>query len=122
MSLWFLCVCFSFVQVLLLFVLALFLFCCWIAVRVLVRLGVFVFSCCLYPFVFCCFFVFVGGFKGQVRWPKVPPHLALNPPYFCFVFCVFFGFPDFAFNRKTLFPLKMAIFVVHSSVFPFVSL
>ena len=39
-------------------------------------------------FVFLCF-VFFGGFKGQVRWPKGPPHLALNPPYFfVFVFVV----------------------------------
>ena len=38
------------------------------------------------------FFVF-GGFKGQVRWPKGPPHLALSPPYlFCFVVGLFFGF------------------------------
>ena len=41
-------------------------------------------------FVFLCF-VFFGGFKGQVRWPKGPPHLALNPPYFfVFVFLLFF--------------------------------
>ena len=34
-------------------------------------------------FVFC----FMGGFKGHVRWPTRPPHLALNPPYlFSFVF------------------------------------
>ena len=43
---------------------------------------------------FCFFFFlvfFVGGFKGQVRWPKGPPHLALNPPYFfCFVFAFLF--------------------------------
>ena len=26
-------------------------------------------------FLFCCLFLF-GGFKGQVRWPKGPPHLA----------------------------------------------
>ena len=32
------------------------------------------------------FFVFFGGFKGQVRWPKGPPHLALNPPFFVFFF------------------------------------
>ena len=32
---------------------------------------------------------FVGGFKGQVRWPKGPPHLALNPPYFFFLFLFF---------------------------------
>ena len=52
----------------------------------------------------CFFFVFCFFWrvKGQVRWPKGPPHLALNPPYlflllFCFVFLslvfcfVFFG-------------------------------
>ena len=36
--------------------------------------------------------VFFGGFKGQVRWPEGPPHLALNPPYLLFVFCCFFVF------------------------------
>ena len=47
----------------------------------------FLFSCF---FVFLCF-VFFGGFKGQARWPKGPPHLALNPPYsFVFVFLLFF--------------------------------
>ena len=63
-------VCFGFVSVLLL-VLFLFLFV--------------LFYC------FCVFcFLFFGGFKGQVRWPKGPPHLALNPPYFYFFlfFCV----------------------------------
>ena len=35
----------------------------------------------------CCFFCFF--FKGQVRWPKGPPHLALNPPFIFFVFCLF---------------------------------
>ena len=42
---------------------------------------------------FVSFFVFVfffGGFKGQVRWPEGPPHLALNPPSFFFVFLVVF--------------------------------
>ena len=40
--------------------------------------------------------VFFGGFKGQVRWPQGPPHLALNPPYLiyfvwvCFLFVLFF--------------------------------
>ena len=80
------------------------------------RLGVFVFlvfaflfgvgyvSVCLICFVlwldvvvsvfvlFFLFFCFLGGFKGQVRWPKEPPHLALNPPYFfsfCFFSCLF---------------------------------
>ena len=51
-----------------------------------------------YLFFFC--FVFFGGFKGQVRWPEGPPHLALNPPYFiCFCsFCcsfVLFSFGGF---------------------------
>ena len=38
------------------------------------------------------FFVFLGGLKGQVRWPKGPPHLALNSPYFFFCFELFFAF------------------------------
>ena len=48
-------------------------------------------------FAFCCFSGFLGGrgFKGQVRWPRGPPHLALNPPsFFAFSFAglfVFFG-------------------------------
>ena len=54
------------------------------------------FFCLLF---FCFLFVF-GRFRGTVRWPKGPPHLALNPPFFVFVF----GFPFFAFNRKTSFP------------------
>ena len=53
---------------------------------------------------FCVFFFFfrffVGGFKGQVRWPEGPPHLALNPPYFCCLFfclyvCLFVSFVFF---------------------------
>ena len=54
------------------------------------------FSCFFFfSFVFfVSFFVFVfffGGFKGQVRWPEGPPHLALNPPsfFFCFFGCFF---------------------------------
>ena len=35
---------------------------------------------------FCCFFCFFGGFKGQ---------LALNPPYFLFVFFCLFSLPSF---------------------------
>ena len=46
-------------------------------------------------FFFFFFFVFFwGGFKGQVRCPKEPPHLALNPPYFIYFFvffCFFWG-------------------------------
>ena len=64
-------------------------------------------------FFFCFFFVFFvfwfvfsfclfGGFKGQVWWPKGPPHLALNPPYLLSFLFFFFCFPLFAFNRKTL--------------------
>ena len=55
----------------------------------------FLFFFCVCFFFFCFyggfifFVVFFWGFKGQVRWPEGPPHLALNPPYFCF--CVFFG-------------------------------
>ena len=64
----------------------------------------FVFSCFFFSFFpffvffcFCCFFccVFFGGFKGHVRWPEGPPHLALNPPYLFFVlflFCFFCWF------------------------------
>ena len=50
------------------------------------------FGFCFFLFFVVLFFVvlfFVGGFKGQVRWPKGPPHLALNPPYFLFCFCFF---------------------------------
>ena len=64
--------------------------------------------CCFFLFVFFCFCFFGGGFKGQVRWPKGPPHLALNPRYFlfvclfvCFCFCFcFFCFRCFVVNRK----------------------
>ena len=59
----------------------------------------FLFFCFLF-FVFCfcfCFCFFFGGFKGQVRWPEGPPHLALNPPYFLFVF-FFFVFFFFVFS------------------------
>ena len=68
-----------------------------------------------FVFVLFCFFAFYfGGFKGQVRWPEGPPHLALNPPYLFFLFVFFFvfffaSFPFFVFNRKNLFfPLKRA--------------
>ena len=56
------------------------------------------FVVCFFCF-FCCFFVFVcffGGFKGHVRWPEGPPHLALNPPYFI-CFCFFFPLCCFLF-------------------------
>ena len=69
----------------LLFLSWLFFFCCFFVV----------FLFCLFCFVFVLFLF--GGFKGQVRWPKGPPHLALNPPYFfvfvffCFFVLFFFG-------------------------------
>ena len=40
-------------------------------------------------FLFFLFFFFCF-FWSQVRWPKGPPHLALNPPYFLFRFVFFF--------------------------------
>ena len=78
----------------------------------------------VFLFLFCfCFFVFfgvfflLGGFKGQVRWPEGPPHLALNPPYlfvfffFLVAFCFLFGsFPFFALIEKPVFPPKRGIF------------
>ena len=72
---------------------------------------------CFFCFLFLLFFVFFGGFKGQVRWPKGPPHLALNPPHFiCFCFFLFFLcflFLVFAFaGKKTLFSPKKGIFCV----------
>ena len=58
----------------------------------------FLFCLVFLVFVFFCF-CFFGGFKGQVRWPKGPPHLALNPPYlFIFVIFVLFFFFSFAFS------------------------
>ena len=76
----------------------------------------FFFFCFLF---FLFFFFFLGGFKGQVRWPKGPPHLALNPPYvFCFFFFVFLSL---FLIEKPCFPPKKAI-LVYLSVFPFVSL
>ena len=53
----------------------------WLDVVVSVS-AFFVFFLCFLLFCFC----FFGGFKGQVRWPEGPPHLALNPPYFLFFF------------------------------------
>ena len=90
--------CVAFVSVLF----ALFLFCCWIVFWCWFLfcfcfcffLLVFVFLFFLFLFFLFCFFWRV---KGQVRWPKGPPHLALNPLfwflfYIFFVFCYFFFF------------------------------
>ena len=74
------------------------------------------------PSLFVFFVVFgfwycsLGGFKGQVRWPKVPPHLALNPPYFSFCF----SFLSLLLIEKTCFPLNKGI-LDYFSVSPFVS-
>ena len=64
----------------------------------------FLFFFCFLGFFFCCFFF--RGFKGQVRWPEGLPHLALNPPYFCFFlsFCFFFGFFFWGFKGQVRWP------------------
>ena len=71
--------------VFLVFVFLICVFCfCFVAGLFWVLLLVLLFCCFFLIFLSCfCFFVFVfvffWGFKGQVRWPKGPPHLALNP-------------------------------------------
>ena len=93
----------------------LFVFCCLFFVCLFFVCFLFVFClfvclfvCFCFLFLLFCFFVF----KGQVRWPEGLPHLALNPPHFWGLFCVFvfFSFPFFAFHRKTCFPLDKRIF------------
>ena len=79
-----------------------------------------------FSFFVCFCLCFCGGLTGQVRWPKGPPHLALNPAYVsfcCFLLflCGFDLFPFFAFNRKPCFPLKKSI-SDYFSVSPFVFL
>ena len=52
----------------------------------------------LFLFFLFCFSAFFGGFKGQVRWPRGSPHLALKPSlFFLFLlfFCLFFFFGGF---------------------------
>ena len=53
-----------------------------------------------------------------MRWPEGPPHLALNPPYFCF-----FGFFVFVFSHLALNPPCFCFFVLLFFVFfwPFLS-
>ena len=51
--------------------------------------GMLSFSCFLSCFSFFFCFCFLRGFKGQMKWPVGPPHLALNPPYLFWFF--FFG-------------------------------
>ena len=81
----------------------------------------------LFLFFFLC--VFFGGFKGQVRWPEGPPHLALNPPsghltwplnppyllFFCF-FCFFLSFLCFLIHKNPCFSLEKGIFCLFLSV------
>ena len=62
-------------------------------------------------------------FKGQVRWPEAPPHLALNPPYLIFLFLgggLFFPFLSllFIFNTKQylFFPQKRAFLFIFESL------
>ena len=45
-----------------------------------------------------------------MRWPKGPPHLALNPPYFLFIFFVFFAFLSLFHREKNLFSPKKGHF------------
>ena len=83
------CFCFCFVCFVLSFVVGC---CCFF---------LFVFVVFLFLFVFACFF---GGFKGHVRWPEGPPHLALNPSYFiCFCLFSFVLFSFFVFFFVFLF-------------------
>ena len=67
-----------------------------------------------------------GGFKGQVRWPEGPSHLALNPPYliffvlFLFCFFVVCSFPLFVSNRqKALFSPRKGAFLFVFECIPF---
>ena len=67
------------------------------------------------------------GFKGQVRWPEGPPHLALNPPYlfvFVFLYCFLFPFLSLHLNtqKNLAFPLEKGIFCLYLSVSPSFSL
>ena len=69
-----------------------------------------IFICCnffiSFFFVFCFVYSFFGGrrFKGQVRWPKGPSHLATNPLLFFWVSFVLFSFwfVSFVVFRKNL--------------------
>ena len=95
--------CFLFLVFFLVLVLFLFvcfvLFCGWMLLFLFLF---FFFSVFCVFFVFSLFFSLFGGFKGQVRWPEGPPHLALNPPYF-FVVLFFFAFSFFVLIGKPCF-------------------
>ena len=64
---------------------------------------------------FCLFFGLVflfGGFKGQARWPKGSPHLALNPPsYFGCFFCCFLFFLLLE-GKALFFPVKRTFWFI----------
>ena len=67
------------------------------------------------PLIFC-----FQGLKGRVRWPKGPPHLALNPPsclFFSCYLCFFFAFLSLLLKKNS--PPEKVIFV-YFSVSPFV--
>ena len=71
----------------------------------------------LFFLVLFCFLVFFEGFKGQVRWPDGPPHLALNPPYLLFLFgggCFFLSFLCFFMPRSL--PLFQFLFLCLSLI------
>ena len=82
------------------FLVFVFLF-CLVSVSVLFAVFLVLWLDVVFCLCFCCFFVlvcFFAGFKGHVRWPEGPPHLALNPPYLFFFFlCFVFFFCFFVF-------------------------
>ena len=68
---------------------------------------------------FWYFLFFLFFFKGQVRWLKGPPHLALNPPcLFCFFLGVCFFFFPFLFleQKKPCFSPKNGHFCLFVSI------
>ena len=77
--------------------------------------SLFVICFCCFLFLFFVLFVFLEGLiKGQVRWPKGPPHLALNPPYsffICFCFCFLIHFLSLLLIENPVFPPKKRFFV-----------
>ena len=89
----------------------------------------------LFLFFFVSFCFFGEGFKGQVRWPEGPPHLAINHPYLYFCFFLLFAFaffggfkgqvmwpegpPHLALNPPYLFLGCLLVFFFVSLFFPF---
>ena len=47
-----------------------------------------------------------------MRWPQGPPHLALNPPYFFGLFCLFFLCFLCVSKKNLVLPLKRAILFI----------